>query len=247
LLLSAPYARRDVEIEVTGTLVSSPYVDLTLGVMAAFGVRAYREGYEYFKVEAGQPYRSRRLLVEGDVSSASYFWAAAAVTGGSVTTKNINAGSRQGDMGFLAVLQDMGCRVEPGDGEIRVHGRGLCGVDADMSAMPDLVPTLAAIAPFAKGRTVIRNVSHLRYKESDRLAAVAREWTRLGCRVDEHADGLTVYGDQKLSGDLVDPHGDHRIAMSLAVIGLRVPGIRIANEGCVDKSFPGFWETWERV
>ncbi len=247
LLLSAPCAQNDVEIQVTGKLVSAPYVDLTLDVMRKFGISVYRKGYSYFKVEAGQAYRSTPFVVESDVSSASYFWAAAAVTGGTVTTKNINADSRQGDMGFLAVIEEMGCQVERGSGEITVHGGPLHGIDADMSPMPDLVPTLAAIAPFAKGSTVIRNVSHLRYKESDRLRAVAREWARLGSRVDEHDDGLTVYGDQELSGTVVDPHDDHRIAMSLAVLGLRAPGIRITNESCVDKSFPGFWKTWKTL
>lgn len=128
-----------------------------------------------------------------------------------------------------------------------VQGGTLSGMDVDMGTMPDMVPTLAAIALFAKGKTAIRNVSHLRHKESNRLWAIASEWSRLGARVEEVNDGITIHGGERLSGEVVDPHGDHRLAMSLAVVGLRVPGIRIKNERCVDKSFPRFWELWDSL
>ena len=248
LLLSGPCAENEIEIEVKGKLVSGPYVDLTLDVMEQFGVSVVREGYGYFKIPSGQEYRSCQFTVEGDVSSASYFWAAAAVTGGVATTKNIRSHATcQGDIGFLEILEEMGCTIERATDQVVVHGGPLSGIDADMSAMPDMVPTLAAIAPFAKGRTTMRNVSHLRHKESDRLTAVATEWHRLGSRVEELADGLIIHGGERLSGAVVDPHDDHRLAMSLAVVGLRVPGIKIRNEGCVNKSFERFWELWETL
>jgi 3-phosphoshikimate 1-carboxyvinyltransferase len=248
LLLAAPYAKDDVEIEVKGRLVSGPYVDLTLDVMKGFGVSAAREGYNHFKVTSGERYRPCRFNIEGDVSGASYFWAAAAVTGGIVTTKNIQARmTHQGDIRFLDVLEGMGCHVERGGDRVIVRGGPLSGVDVDMSLVPDLVPTLAAIALFADGKTVIHNVPHLRYKESDRLRSISLEWKRLGGQVEELKDGLIIYGGRPLSGTVVEPHNDHRMAMSLAVVGLRVPGIKVKGEGCVNKSFPGFWELWGRL
>ncbi len=186
--------------------------------------------------------------VEGDASSASYFWSAAAVTGGTVATENVfPQSSRQGDMSFLDLLEKMGAVVRKEAHRAVVKGRALAGIEADMSAMPDMVPTLAALALFAQGKTIIRNVAHLRLKESDRLHCLWEEWTRLGARIEELPDGLTIEGSVSLTGALCDPHNDHRLAMSLAVIGLRVPGIRIRQPECVSKSFPLFWDYWERL
>ncbi len=228
-------------------MVSKPYVDLTLDVMEQFGVRVAREGYTYFRVKSGERYQSRRFTIEGDVSSASYFWAAAAVTGGTVTTENIRPfATRQGDVGFLRILEKMGCKVEKDTDRVVIHGGSLTGIDIDMGSMPDMVPTLAAIALFANGRTTIGNVSHLRYKESDRLASVALELGKLGGRIEELPDGLIIHGGSPLLGAVVDPNDDHRIAMSLAVVGAKVPGVKIRNEACVNKSFPQFWEMWDR-
>jgi len=248
LLLSSPYAKNDIEIEVEGKLVSEPYVDLTIEVMERFGVSLTREGFRSFKIHAGQRYKARVFTVEGDVSNASYFWAAAAVTGGNAVTRNIIPNqTNQGDLGFLNILKRMGCHIEKGPDYVSVHGNTLSGIDVDMSRMPDLVPTLAAIALFAEGKTVIRNVSHLRHKESDRLSCVSLEWNRLGGRVEELKDGLVIHGECPMLGTEVDPHDDHRLAMSLAVVGLRVPGVRIKDENCVNKSFPGFWDLWSRL
>ncbi len=248
LLLSGPYARKDVEVEVDGHLVSKPYVDITLDVMERFGVRVERQGYRYFRIPSLQPYRGADFQVQGDASSASYFWAAAAVTGGTLTTENIYPfDTRQGDVEFLELLGKMGCQVEKERDRVSVRGGDLTGIEADMSGMPDLVPTLSAIALFADGDTVIRNVSHLRHKESDRLQSVAQEWSRMGAFVEELPDGLVIRGDASLSGAVVDPHDDHRIAMSLAVVGLKVPGVRIKDEACVGKSMPQFWDLWERL
>jgi 3-phosphoshikimate 1-carboxyvinyltransferase len=248
LLLAAPYAETEVEIEVDGSIVSRPYVDLTLEVMDRFGVGVEQEEYRRFKVPTGPGYRPADYQVEGDASSASYFWAAAAVSGGTVATENVfPESSRQGDMSFLDLLEKMGALVRKEARRAIVQGRTLAGVEADMSTMPDMVPTLAALAVFAKGRTVIRNVAHLRHKESDRLRALREEWTRLGAQIEELPDGLIIEGSVPLTGALCDPHNDHRLAMSLAVIGLRVPGIMIQNETCVRKSMPNFWALWDNL
>lgn len=248
LLLAGPYAEKGIEIEVTGSLVSRPYVDLTVDAMERFGVSVVREGYRYFRVISGRGYQAREYTIEGDVSSASYFWAAAAVTGGSVTTTNVYPETtRQGDIGFLSILEQMGCAIERGADRVAVRGGRLSGVEVDMGSIPDMVPTLAAIAAFAEGDTAIRNVAHLRDKESDRLRAVAVEWRRLGISVKELADGLIIPGGTRPSGAVVDPHDDHRLAMALAVLGLRTPGVKIRDEQCVSKSFPDFWELWDRL
>jgi 3-phosphoshikimate 1-carboxyvinyltransferase len=248
LLLAGPYASRGIGVRIAKDLVSKPYVDMTVDVMEQFGVRAERDGYRYFRVHPGQPYQPREVTVEGDASSASYFWAAAAVTGGTVVTDHIQPlSTKQGDIRFLDLLEEMGCRVERASDHVVVRGGALNGIEADMGSLPDMVPSLAAVALFARGETSIRNVRHLRYKESDRLRAVAGEWRRLGGRVDEMEDGLVLHGEEKLCGQEVNPHNDHRLAMSLAVVGLKVPGVRITNEDCVTKSFPQFWELWDRL
>jgi len=246
LLLAGPYAEKNVEIEITGRLVSQPYVDLTLDVMEHFGIAVPHEGYRYFRIPSGQMYAPCQFRIEGDVSSASYFWAAAAVTEGTIVTENIHPRTtRQGDIGFLDILEEMGCRVERGTDRVIVQGGALSGIEVDMSTMPDMVPTLAAIALFNEGKTVIRNVAHLRHKESDRLRSIALEWHRLGGQVRELPDGLIVRGGIPLSGMAVNPRDDHRMAMGLAVVGLKVPGIKVVAEGCVNKSFPGFWALWD--
>lgn len=248
LLLAGPYAESRVEIEVKGELVSRPYVDLTLDVMGQFGVRVVRDGYGRFNIHAGQGYKACDLTIEGDISSASYFWAAAAVTGGTVETKIIRPfTTKQGDISFLGILEQMGCSVDRRADRVIMRGKSLTGIDADMSSMPDMVPTLATIALFAKGKTTIRGVAHLRHKESDRLASIALELGKMNGHAEESPDGLIVHGGNPLSGAVVDPHDDHRIAMSLAVIGLMVPGVKIKNERCVNKSFPNFWDLWDGI
>lgn len=246
LLLAAPFAQEGLKVEVSGPLVSRPYVDLTVEVMEAFEVRVWRDGYRLFHVEAGQAYRARDYLVAGDASNASYFWAAAAVTGGDVTTENIHpVTGTQGDLQFLNVLEGMGCSVERRGDNVMVSGGDLAGLEVDMGAMPDMVPTLAAVGLFAEGKTVIRNIAHLRHKESDRIHAVRMEWERLGAKVEEIEDGLVIHGDTPLKGCLLDPHDDHRLAMSMALIGLKIEGVTVQNEGCVAKSFPEFWGLWD--
>ncbi len=248
LLLSAPYAKSELTIEIEGELVSRPYIDLTLDVMDAFGVSVEHENYQAFHVPKGQIYRAGEFVVDGDASSASYFWGAAAITGGRVRTENIHPfKNRQGDIRLLNILEEMGCRIESGNNFVTVSGSSLKGINADMGSIPDMVPTLVVTALFAEGKTVITNVSHLRHKESDRITDTANELRRIGGRVDEQEDGLIIYGGGKLTGAEIDPHNDHRLAMSFAMAGLRIPGIVIKNERCVSKSFPTFWDLWETL
>jgi 3-phosphoshikimate 1-carboxyvinyltransferase len=248
LLLSGPYAGSDVTIEIDGELVSKPYIDLTLDVMDAFGVSVEHEDYQVFHVPAGQLYMAREFVIDGDASSASYFWGAAAITGGRIRTDNIHPfKTRQGDIGLLNILKEMGCSILRDDNSVTVTGSPIKGVNVDMGAMPDMVPTLAVIALFAEGKTTITNVAHLRHKESDRIADTANEIRRIGGRVEEKEDGLIIYGGEKLTGAEIDPHDDHRLAMSFAMAGLKVPGIIIRDEICVSKSFPTFWDLWEAL
>jgi len=241
LLFIAPLAPQGMEIEITGDLVSRPYVDLTLEVLSDFGISYYREGYQVIRIPGGQCYLSQEYLIEADASSASYFWAAAALTGGQVTITNLNLESSQGDAAFPQVLERLGCTVALTPAGLTVRGGPLQGVEVDMGSMPDLVPTLAVLAAFARGETVITGVAHLRHKESDRLAAVAAELTKLGIEARETEDGLIIRGGEP-RGAVIDTYNDHRIAMSFAVAGLKAPVMVITNPDCVAKSFPDFWQ-----
>jgi 3-phosphoshikimate 1-carboxyvinyltransferase len=246
LLMVAPYASKDVHIEVTGNLASRPYVDITKDVMSDFGVEVEGEKDKSFFVRAGHRYFPLEYRIEGDASHASYFLAAAAITQGKVRVENLYPTSIQGDVGFLGILEDMGCRVVRGDRWAEVQGKELHGVEIDMNTMPDLVPTLAITAAFAQGKTLIKNIGHLRHKESDRISALANELFKMGIRVEAGKDWLKVEGG-KAHGAEIDTYNDHRIAMSFAIAGLIVPGVKIKEERCVDKSFPGFWKTFKRL
>ena len=247
LLLIAPCTRFGMEIFTQGRVVSRPYIDLTVDVMERFGVSVKRNGYERFYVPPGQVYRSGTCDVEPDASQAGYFWAAAAITGACITVQGLSRQSRQGDVRFTEVLERMGCRIVESSRGIEVCGRGeLRPVDADMGDMPDLVPTLAVVAAFADGVTTIRNVGHLKEKESDRLAAVATELKRMGIDASFTDSELRIAGG-KPSGALIHTYNDHRMAMSFALAGLQTPGIVIENKECVVKSFPNFWHVFESL
>jgi 3-phosphoshikimate 1-carboxyvinyltransferase len=247
LLLAAPYARRDVEIEVDGDLVSAPYVTMTLSTMAAFGVRAERDGNRTFRVPAGQHYQARRYAVEPDASAASYFFAAAAVTGGRVVVPRLGRHSAQGDLGLVEVLAQMGCEVTVADDAVTVRGPArLRAVDADFTRMGDVATTLMAIAPFAAGPVTVRGIAQTHYEESDRPVAAATELRRMGLRVDSDWDSVTIHPGTP-QPCAVHTYDDHRIAMSFAVTGLRAPGIRILDPGCVSKTFPEYFDVLRRL
>ncbi|MBM4305961.1 MAG: 3-phosphoshikimate 1-carboxyvinyltransferase [Deltaproteobacteria bacterium] len=246
LLMVAPYASRDVTVELMGNLASKPYVDITRQVISAFGVEVQGEGYHSFFVRSGQRYLPQVYRIEGDASHASYFLSAAAITRGKVRVENLNSTSIQGDTGFVNILEKMGCNVIRGDSWAEVHGKELQRIEVDMNAMPDLVPTLAVTAAFARGMTVIRNIGHLRLKESDRIRALARELRKMGIQVEEGKDWLKIEGG-KTHGAEIETYNDHRLAMSFAIAGLVTPGVKIKGEECVNKSFPDFWKTFERL
>ncbi len=245
LLMAAQRASAPVEVELTA-LTSAPYVELTRRAIAHFGGRVEQRSATEL-VAFPSALAAAKVTVEGDWSAACYPAAAAALTGGRVALEGLAPDSAQGDRGFFDLLREMGAQVSAGQRAIEVAGAaGLRAVDADLAAMPDQVPTLAALAPFAHGTTRIRNVGHLRIKESDRLAAMAEGLRRLGAEVEELADGLVIPGvwarrDPPATPAVVDPRGDHRIAMSLALVGLRRPGVRMRAPEVVAKSYPGFW------
>lgn len=249
LLIASPCAREEARIVWRRPVASYPYVQLTLSMMREAGIDFRPLGENGIAVPAPQIYAPLRLTVEGDFSSASYFWAAAAITGGTVHTSPLSRESVQGDRRLLDVLARMGCGVAWEAGGVRVTGpAGLKPVDVDMNDMPDMVPTLAVLAAFAGGRTRIRNVAHLRVKESDRLQTVALELGKLGVPVSELEDGLEIRGGEARAPRIpIDSHNDHRIAMALAVAGLRTGGMEIHGAEAVAKSFPSFWDIFDEL
>jgi 3-phosphoshikimate 1-carboxyvinyltransferase len=240
LLLIAPVLEGGLRLEPSGPAVSSPYIELTARVLSRFGASVER-AEDGALVVAGSGYQAASLPIEGDWSAACFPLAAAAITGGRVSLSGLDRGSAQADRLFPELLARMGVRVGWEGEEIVVEGRPRRGVEADLAEAPDTVPALAAVAALAPGETAIRGVSHLRHKESDRLAALAGELGRLGAEVRERPGGLLIRGGA-LRGGEVDPRGDHRIAMALALIGLVVPGVGVRDPGCVAKSYPTFWE-----
>ena len=247
LLIAAPCAKSEMRIGWSQPVASFPYIRLTLTMMEELGIEYQWLGAQQIAVRAPQQYPPLDYTVEADCSSASYFWAAAALTKGDVYTHPLSPGSRQGDCRLLEVLQQMGCRVHWESSGVRVSMNGrLQAVDLDMNEMPDMVPTLAVLAACADGRSRIRNVAHLRVKESDRLHVVATELSTFGVPVAELPDGLIIEGGKLRSPqNPIESHDDHRIAMAFAVLGLAVEGVEINGAEAVAKSFPSFWHSFE--
>ncbi|WP_448574881.1 3-phosphoshikimate 1-carboxyvinyltransferase [Thermomicrobium sp.] len=245
LLMIGPCTRDGLHIELESPLVSVPYVEMTLAVMADFGAIATHEQARVFHVPGNQRYRSRTYAIEPDASAASYFFALAAATAGRIRVVNLGTRSRQGDVQFVDLLERMGCTVIREPDALTVIGkRPLRGIEADMNAISDTVPTLAALAPLAEGPVIIRNVQHIRYKETDRITAVANELRRLGITVEEFPDGLRIEPGP-VRPAVIRTYGDHRMAMSFAILGCAVPGLEIDDPGCVAKTFPDFFERLE--
>ena len=246
LLLIAPSAKNDVEIEVVGDR-EMPYIDITLSVMEAFGVQVVSEGYKYFRIEAGQRYQPRTYHVEPDASNASYFFAAAALTGGRVTVQHLSLDSIQGDVQFVRILERMGCQVSVSDRGITLTGpRQLKGIDVDMRAISDTSLTLAAIAPFADSKVTIRNIEHTRWQETDRIHAMVTELRKLGVSVIEHQDGLEI-SPTPITSAAIDTYEDHRMAMAFSLVGLKAPGIQINDPDCVSKTFPNYFQVLQEL
>ena len=246
LLMAAPCAARPVELVVSGELVSKPYVEMTLAVMRDFGAEIETRDLVRFGTAAGRGYRGRTYTVEPDASAASYFFAAAAITGGRVRVEGLSQSSLQGDVAFCDCLARMGCRVEYAPDSITVTGGPLRGIDVDMNAISDTVQTLGAVALLAAGPTTVTGVAHVRHKETDRIGALATELRKLGAAVQERPDGLRIVPG-RLRPAAIDTYDDHRMAMSLALVGLAAPGVVIREPGCTAKTYPDFFEDLARL
>ena len=248
LLMVGPYARKPVELLVTTELNSKPYIVMTLDIMSDFGVEVTHHGFERFIIRPGE-YQSRSsYAIESDASAASYFFAAPAILGGKVRVENISRRSKQGDIAFLNILEQMGCAVLDTNDFVEVTGpASLHGVDVDMRDISDTAQTLAAIAPFADSPTHISGIGFIRAKESNRISDTCMELRRLGVEVQEHSDGLTIQPCKEMKPAIINTYNDHRMAMAFSLIGLRTPGIRIENPACVSKTFPDFFKVLETL
>ena len=250
LIMVGPCLKYGMELAIKEPPFSKPYIRLTLEMMRFYGINYWvSDDLRLFRIPP-QPYRSKDFTIEGDISSAAYFWSAAAVTKGRMTVANVPTESKQPDIGFLNILRQMGCDIKRDiRGLTLTADRDLVGVNWDMNDMPDQVPTLAVLGLFAKGKTIIRNVGHLRGKESDRLKAMVNEITKIGGKIKEIDNGLIIEGrhPEELHGAEIETYNDHRIAMSFAIVGLKVKGIKIKGAECVKKSYPDFWKDWERA
>lgn len=247
-LMAAPLAKDDIEIEIAGELVSKPYIEITLDLMQKFGVTVAHSNLQKFVIKGGQSYRSPGVLhVEGDASSASYFLAAAAIKGGSVTVTGIGSDSVQGDIKFADVLEQMGAQVSWQPNSITVSRGQLNGIDMDMNHIPDAAMTIATTALFATGPTTIRNIYNWRVKETDRLAAMATELKKLGAIVDEGHDYIKVIPPEKLNTAAIDTYNDHRIAMCFSLVALSDIAITINDPGCTSKTFPTYFQCFSEI
>jgi 3-phosphoshikimate 1-carboxyvinyltransferase len=251
LMMAAPYARACVELVIDGDLVSKPYVDMTAAVMKSFGVSVREKLNEQnacsgYIIDAPTVYQATNYAIEPDASAASYFFAAAAITGGKVRVLGLSRTALQGDVGFVEVLRKMGCEVNYGDNWIEVSGAARNGIDINMNAISDTVQTLAAVALFVEGPTTIRGVEHNRHKETDRIGDLATELRKLGAQVDEFQDGLRIV-PQKLRPAEIKTYHDHRMAMSLSLVGLRQQGVWILDPQCTEKTYPNFFEDLGRL
>jgi 3-phosphoshikimate 1-carboxyvinyltransferase len=244
--MSAPLARDEVTIVVEGAMVSEPYVQMTIRMVEQAGVSIQRRADRVFSIAGRQAYQPGLFEIEPDASAASYFFAAAAITGSKIGVPCLSRRSLQGDVRFLQVLEEMGCRVIEDNLGLHVEGGPMRGVEADMNDISDCVMTLAAVACFADGTTTIRNVAHIRQKETDRLLALATELSRIGVSVKELPDGLAIT-PRPMQGALVRTYNDHRMAMALSLLGLRVSGIIIENPKCVAKTYPEFYSDLDRL
>ncbi len=257
ILISAPYSKKGVELVVHPEFVSKPYVDMTVSIMEKFGISVQEEQYhdsandlseslgEKFTINT-QDYVSCDYIVEGDYSSASYLIAAAAIAGGEVRIQNLFADSKQGDKQIIDILTQMGTDIIVFDDHITVKSDGnLKGIDVNLANAPDLLLTVAVLAALAEGKTTITGVKHGRLKETDRIDTTCRELEKLGCKLEEFEDGMTIYG-QTIGDGVVESHNDHRLAMAFSLLGLK-HDVEVENGECFDVSFPNFIEAMSEI
>ncbi|WBA09548.1 3-phosphoshikimate 1-carboxyvinyltransferase [Salinivibrio kushneri] len=243
LLMAAPFAEQETRITIKGDLVSKPYIDITLAIMAQFGVEVQNDHYQAFVIPAGQRYQSPgHFMVEGDASSASYFLAAAAIKGGEVKVTGIGRHSVQGDIQFADALAAMGAEIEWGDDYVLARRKTLKGVDMDFNHIPDAAMTIGVAALFAEGPTWIRNVYNWRVKETDRLYAMATELKKVGAVVEEGEDYLYVEPPKQLQHAAIDTYDDHRMAMCFSLVALSDTPVTINDPGCTSKTFPDYFD-----
>ena len=242
IMLTAPYAKSETMIQITGDLVSRSYVEMTRKIMQSFKVKCDWVGDKNLRIEPNQRYKGQVYNIEGDASSASYFFGMAAITRGRIKVTGLKPDSTQGDLQLLDILSKMGCRVDWQEDGVVVTGAKMRGVEVDMNSMSDVAPTLAVIALFAEGETRINNVANMRIKECDRIHAMVTELRKLGAKVEERESGLSVTGMGIYHAAKLNTYDDHRMAMSLSLSGLKIPGIAIQNPDCVSKTFPDFFK-----
>ena len=242
ILLVAPYAKSEVEIEIIDKLVSVPYVEMTMRLMRHFGVSVNHKDFQTFQIPRQNYQSPGKLYVEGDASTASYFLAGAAITGGSVTVKGCGTESIQGDSRFAEVLEQMGAKVDWGARQVKLTGSTLNGIDVDMNQMPDAAMTLAVTALFASGPTAIRNIYNWRVKETERLQAVSTELRKLGAVVEEGHDYLVIHPPIRVKIASINTYDDHRMAMSFSLVACGKSSVTICNPDCVSKTFPDYFE-----
>ena len=248
LLMAAPLASNDTEITIIGDLVSKPYIDITIKMMAIFGVSVINNQYQTFVIKANQTYQSPgSYLVEGDASSASYFLAAAAIKGGTVRVTGVGKKSLQGDTQFAHVLEKMGAKITWTDDYIECTRGELNGVDMDMNHIPDAAMTIATTALFADGTTTIRNIYNWRVKETDRLSAMANELRKVGATVEEGEDYITITPPAKLNHAEIKTYNDHRMAMCFSLVALSDTPVTILDPKCTMKTFPDYFEQFKRL
>jgi 3-phosphoshikimate 1-carboxyvinyltransferase len=247
LLMAAPLAEGPVTIHVEGTLVSRPYIDITLHVMEQFGVTVEETGHDTFSIQPATYRAPASVLVEGDASSASYFLALGALLDGPVRVEGVGSESVQGDVKFAEVLDKMGARVTLGPDWIETSGGTLRGLDIDLNHIPDAAMTIATMALFAEGPTVIRNIYNWRVKETDRISAMATELRKVGAEVKEGEDFIAITPPKQLRSATIDTYDDHRMAMCFSLASCGTVPIMINDPGCVAKTFPTYWELFDRV
>lgn len=248
LLMASPLASQDTEIAIIGDLVSKPYIDITIKMMATFGVQVNNNNYQTFTIKSNQSYTSPlQYLVEGDASSASYFLAAAAIKGGTVRVTGIGKNSLQGDTQFAKVLESMGATITMAEDYIECTRNELYGIDMDMNHIPDAAMTIATTALFAKGPTTIRNIYNWRVKETDRLAAMATELRKVGAEVEEGYDYITIMPPKQLLHAEIETYNDHRIAMCFSLVALSDTPVTILDPKCTAKTFPTYFDQFLRM
>ncbi|HWQ65419.1 MAG TPA: 3-phosphoshikimate 1-carboxyvinyltransferase [Methanospirillum sp.] len=258
LLIASPYAQSAVQIQLTGQIVSEPYIRITTEIMELFGVKTENPKPGRYHMSAHSRYHPSEYIVEGDYSSASYWFALAAVTGGTITIDGLNPESMQGDRRFLEILAQMGCTIRweisdlsrscnVGTSSVTISRNGpIQGIKVDMSDCPDVVQTLAMVAAIAITPSRIMGIHHLREKESDRISAIVDGLNQLGGRAESSYDEIQIY-PAPLHGGIIQPKRDHRTAMSFAILGTVIGGVTILDAGCVTKSYPEFWEVFKEV